>query len=177
MLWPVLSTTALAVVLGMSWFRPKTKLTGRHVIITGGSEGLGYCLAKDFVRKGCRVTIIARTQSKLDRAVTGLQSLPSPSGVQVQAISADVTDFQQACACNIKHASTVHSVLTETTLVIVQIQSAVQGAEAKFGPCDMLISNAGITQPGKTPSVRHADKLTQVIKLLQTLWPCTCLLS
>lgn len=65
------------------------------MIITGGSEGLGFCLAKEFLRRGCRVSIIARTQSKLDSAVEGLRGLPSSRGVQVHAISADVTKFEQ----------------------------------------------------------------------------------
>lgn len=96
MLWLVGTAIALAVAFGMPWCRTRTKLTGRHVIITGGSDGLGYCLAKQLIGKGCRVSIIARTQSKLDRAVSSLQSLPSSAGVEVQAFSADVAKFEQA---------------------------------------------------------------------------------
>lgn len=95
MLWLIWPVTALAVAYGMSCFRPKIKLSGRHVIITGGSDGLGYCLAKEFLRRGCRVSIVARTQSKLDSAVEGLRGLPSSENIQVHAISADVTKFEQ----------------------------------------------------------------------------------
>lgn len=96
MLWLICSATALAITVSMPWFRRKTKLAGRHVIITGGSDGLGYCLAQEFVGKGCRVSIIARTKDKLDRAVTNLRELSSATPVEVQAFSADVAQFEQA---------------------------------------------------------------------------------
>ena len=89
------AVTALTLAYGMTWFRPGVKLLGKHVIITGGSEGLGYSLAREFCMKGCRVTIIARTQSKLDQALKKLQQLDLPAQVQVQALPADVTQSEQ----------------------------------------------------------------------------------
>lgn len=91
----VAAATALALAYGMTWFRPSVKLLGKHVIITGGSEGLGYSMAREFCTKGCRVTIIARTQSKLDQALENLKQLDLPAQVQVQALPADVTQFEQ----------------------------------------------------------------------------------
>ncbi|KAL3137822.1 hypothetical protein ABBQ38_005078 [Trebouxia sp. C0009 RCD-2024] len=120
----VASVTALAVAYGMTWFRSGVKLSGKHVIVTGGSEGLGYCLACAFYEKGCRVTILARTQSKLDQALSNLRELNLAAGGQAQALPADVTNFEQ-------------------------INAAVQKAEATFGPCDIIICNAGATEPGR----------------------------
>ena len=51
---------------GRSWL-PKSK--GCHVIITGGSEGLGKALAHKLVARGHFVSLVARTRSKLDAAV------------------------------------------------------------------------------------------------------------
>lgn len=48
------------------------KLSLQHVYITGASEGLGYALAQILVERGANVTIVARTQSKLDTAVEAL---------------------------------------------------------------------------------------------------------
>ena len=86
--------TLVVLTYSMTWFRSKLDLGGKHVIITGGSEGLGLCLAKQFCHRRCRVTIIARTQSKLDQAINDLQALALPE-VQVQAFPADVTQYQQ----------------------------------------------------------------------------------
>ena len=97
----IASVTALAVAYGMTWFRSGVKLPGKHVIVTGGSEGLGYCLACAFCKKGCRVTIIARTQSKLDQALSNLQELNLAAGGQAQALPADVTNFEQVSSLGI----------------------------------------------------------------------------
>lgn len=85
----------LLVAFSMTFLRSKKALAGKHVIITGGSEGLGFALAKQLCMRRCRVTIVARTQSKLDQAVTELQELALPE-VRVQALKADVTDYEQA---------------------------------------------------------------------------------
>ncbi|KAH7882640.1 hypothetical protein F5I97DRAFT_1907035 [Phlebopus sp. FC_14] len=47
----------------------------KHVYITGGSQGLGLGLAKLLARKGAHISIIARTQSKLDDALKELETL------------------------------------------------------------------------------------------------------
>ena len=87
------SVSALVLAYTMTWFRSGVKLSGKHVIITGGSEGLGYCLARELCLKGCRITIIARTQSKLDQALIQLRELGVAA--EVQALPADVTNFEQ----------------------------------------------------------------------------------
>lgn len=46
--------------------RPKM-LVGRHVVITGGSRGIGLCLAVECAMKGANVTVIARDERLLSR--------------------------------------------------------------------------------------------------------------
>jgi len=55
-----------SLVGGRSWLPRKQ---GCHVVITGGSEGLGKALAHKLVAQGHFVSLIARTRSKLDAAV------------------------------------------------------------------------------------------------------------
>ena len=93
-------TAVLLVACSMTFLRSKVALAGKHVIITGGSEGLGFALAKELCTRRCRVTIVARTQSKLDQAVTELQELALPE-VQVQALKADVTEYEQASSLRV----------------------------------------------------------------------------
>jgi short-subunit dehydrogenase len=47
---------------------PGFKVDGKHVFVTGGSQGLGLALAKKYAAKGAKVTIVARDQAKLDAA-------------------------------------------------------------------------------------------------------------
>lgn len=44
----------------------------KHVLITGGSEGIGYELAAQFLAAGSSVTLLSRSASKLDKAKTEL---------------------------------------------------------------------------------------------------------
>jgi NAD(P)-dependent dehydrogenase (short-subunit alcohol dehydrogenase family) len=68
-------------------------VTGKRVVVTGASRGLGRLLAHAFSHAGARVTLVARTEKDL-KAVA--QELPGPSLV----CSGDVTDadFNEAVA-------------------------------------------------------------------------------
>ena len=81
----------------MSWFRKKVKFEGAHVLITGGSEGIGFALAKCFVKRNASVTIVARTQSKLNASSTALEKVIKEEGLQARvfAYSADVTSYEE----------------------------------------------------------------------------------
>lgn len=48
----------------------------QHALVTGGSQGLGLALATELVRRGADVTIVARTVSKLEKAVADISVSP-----------------------------------------------------------------------------------------------------
>ena len=82
---------------------------GRHVLITGGSKGLGLSLALECARRGCSVTVVARNKADLQGALQQLQAAAEHSaagkaaeGQQQQqqlqrllALSADTADHEQ----------------------------------------------------------------------------------
>lgn len=78
---------------------PASMYANKHVVITGGSEGLGLALAKQLAATHARVTLIARTLSKLQAAEQAvLSSCPDSSNQQqspVLTYSADVTKYKQ----------------------------------------------------------------------------------
>lgn len=47
--------------------KPKKSIIGRHVVVTGGSSGIGLWVAVHCVRQGANVTIIARNATLLGR--------------------------------------------------------------------------------------------------------------
>lgn len=49
-----------------------TLVCSQHVLITGGSQGLGLALAKLLASKGADVTIVARSVSKLEKAAADI---------------------------------------------------------------------------------------------------------
>lgn len=91
-----------------------------HVIVTGGSSGIGLAVAKAYASKGDRVSLIARDPLRLNMALDEVKTLSKNSSAFV--VSADVS---------------VHEALT----------SAVKACEAANGPCDLLVACAGIVEP------------------------------
>jgi 3-dehydrosphinganine reductase len=61
-----------------------TSLAGAHVVITGGSEGIGLATARLLLARGARVSIVSRSAEKLAAAQASLGD--------VTTASADVTD-------------------------------------------------------------------------------------
>lgn len=63
------------------------------VFISGGSRGLGFALAREFLRHGCRVALCARDAAELDGAVRKLEAYG-----HVFAVPADLTEAGAAAA-------------------------------------------------------------------------------
>jgi NAD(P)-dependent dehydrogenase (short-subunit alcohol dehydrogenase family) len=38
----------------------------KNVVITGSTRGIGFCMAKEFVKAGCNVTISDRSEKSLE---------------------------------------------------------------------------------------------------------------
>ncbi|KAK0547297.1 3-dehydrosphinganine reductase [Tilletia horrida] len=92
----------LSLVVLMRFFsKPKWSPVGKHVFISGGSQGLGLALAKLLASQGAVVTICSRTQSKLDAALLEIQAASRSSEHNSKpsnhrAISADLSSFAGA---------------------------------------------------------------------------------
>ena len=92
-------------------------LTGRHFMITGASSGLGEESSRALAQAGATVTMLARNQSKLDKAIERIKST-NPSAVLKTGI-ADLSDQQS-------------------------IRDYAQGFLATGETIDVLINNAGV---------------------------------
>lgn len=95
-------------------------LQGLSVLVTGGSRGLGLLLARQFARRGCDVTVAARNEEELDRAVV--------------LLSGQATGMVTGRVCDVRDRTAVHE-LTERT------------AETQGG-LDVVMANAGVIQVG-----------------------------
>jgi 3-oxoacyl-[acyl-carrier protein] reductase len=60
-------------------------LAGRHAVVTGGAQGLGFAMAKRFVDSGARVTLWDLDQARLDEALEQL-------GDKAIGVAVDVAD-------------------------------------------------------------------------------------
>ena len=68
-------------------------LMGMHVVITGGSYGIGFAVAREAFSRGAKVSIMARKKLQLQEAVDAINSIDHRfSGQKVRAVAVDVTD-------------------------------------------------------------------------------------
>jgi len=66
-------------------------VSGRRVLITGATTGLGFAMANALVSAGARVFVTGRSQAKIDRAVSELRSRAHPGGA-CEGAALDVRD-------------------------------------------------------------------------------------
>ncbi len=98
------------------------KYLNQHVIITGGSSGIGKATAKLLAQQGANISLIARDRQKLVTAQREIATLAVTSQ-QVLIFPADVSNS-------------------------TAIKTAIENAIAQQGIPKMLITSAGITHPG-----------------------------
>jgi NAD(P)-dependent dehydrogenase (short-subunit alcohol dehydrogenase family) len=103
-------------------------MSGKVVLITGGSRGLGFAIAQEFAGLGCRIVICARDNAELERAAAELRR----NGVEVLGIECDVANQEQ-------------------------VNSMVSRATEHFGRIDVLVNNAGIISVGPLESQTVED--------------------
>jgi 3-dehydrosphinganine reductase len=97
-------------------------LTGKNVVVTGGSYGLGKEIVRAFLKEGANVFAIARNEEKLEACVQEVSRNASGSG-RVKGYPCDVTDRQR-------------------------ITATIDRIAAEEGGIDILLNNAGIVIPG-----------------------------
>lgn len=107
----------------------------RIAAITGASSGLGAELARQLAARGVLVGLIARREPELHAIAQQIEH----DGGRVAVAPADVTDGPT-------------------------VRRAIESIEAALGPIDLLIANAGITQP-PSDSPCSADSLERLFRV------------
>ncbi|KZT12500.1 oxidoreductase [Laetiporus sulphureus 93-53] len=80
------------------FFRSKWDSRGRHCYITGGSSGLGLALAILLTKKGAHVSIVARNETRLKKALEDLEAVRQTSEQLLKAYSFHVNKEADAQA-------------------------------------------------------------------------------
>ena len=101
-------------------------LRDKHVLITGGSKGIGLACAQAFLEEGAKVTLVSRDAANLNAARAKLQA--NFSADRIHTFAANLRDA---------HAAVV----------------ALDSAEAAFGPVDVLVNSAGAAKRTPAPEL------------------------
>ncbi len=103
----------------------KLNLDNKHVLITGGSKGIGLACAQGFLDEGGRVTLVSRSADNLAAGKQALLAAFPDAGGRIATIAADLTDPVAAV-------------------------KALDQAEADSGAVDILVNSAGAAK--RTPA-------------------------
>lgn len=123
-------------------------LKDKHVLITGGSKGIGLACAAAFLQEGARVTLVARQAETLEAARRQLLGAAPSNSVQICV--ADLTDAAQAA-------------------------QALAKAQGLGGPIDVLVNSAGAAKrtpaPDLSPQAWHDAMLSKFFSYIHMMDP------
>lgn len=98
----------------------RINLSGKNVLVTGGSMGLGFASARACLQAGARVVICARDEPSLQKALRELQA--AAGAENVRGLAADVTRIDE-------------------------VNRALDVLESDFGPVTSLVHAAAVQGP------------------------------
>ena len=93
-------------------------LTGKAIIITGASRGIGAATAHELAQSGASVILAARTDSEIKHNAQQIRN----QGGEAEAVTCDVSKYKD-------------------------VQGLISHCESTFGRLDGLINNAGVIEP------------------------------
>jgi len=116
-------------------------LDGKHVLVTGASSGLGRHFAGTLAAAGAKTSLAARRESALAQTLDQIRG----SGGEGHSVVMDVTDA-------------------------ASIERALDAAEERFGPVQVLINNAGVTVTRAALELEEKDWDQVVDTNLKGVW-------
>ncbi|MEM8595343.1 MAG: SDR family oxidoreductase [Pseudomonadota bacterium] len=111
-----------------------TDMSGKSVLVTGASRGIGAATARAFAAAGAAVALAARSTAEIEAVAHDI----SAGGGRARALACDVADRGA-------------------------VAQAIATAEAAHGPLDILINNAGMIEPIGPLAETDPDAWTRAI--------------
>ncbi|MBO3274060.1 SDR family NAD(P)-dependent oxidoreductase [Pseudomonas schmalbachii] len=116
-------------------------LSGKTVLVTGASSGIGAHYARTVAQYGARVVIGARRVDRLEQLASEIRDM----GREVLAVAMDVTSRES-------------------------VEAAFDAAEAAFGVVDVVVNNAGIGQEKRPLDITEEDWRAMMATNLDGVW-------
>ena len=116
----------------------------KNVLITGSSRGIGEAIALKYAREGCQVVINCRSS---EQALASVQKKVEALGARCLAVRADVGNRNDC----------------------IRLFQEIEGS---FGPLDILINNAGISQIGLLQDMEFEEWDQLIASNLSSVFHC-----
>ncbi len=113
-----------------------TMQTSKVVVVTGSTRGIGYGLASEFLKAGCKVVVCGRSQESTDQTVGELAQAYSPESVCGRP-------------CNVRSRT--------------QVQALWDTAWQRFGHVDIWINNAGLGTDQRDVWMHSEEEVAAVV--------------
>ena len=120
-------------------------LTGKVALVTGGTSGIGFGIARRFLKEGAKVMISSRTESKCREAVRALRKI---GGKRVSFVTGDVAKQKDA-----------KKMISETV--------------RQFGRLDILVNSAGIYLEKQAHETTEEEWDAIIDTDLKGVWLCS----
>ncbi|MBX2913000.1 MAG: SDR family oxidoreductase [Cyclobacteriaceae bacterium] len=104
-------------------------IEGKTALVTGGSKGIGFGIARELIKKSVKVMVTSRNQAEAREAADRLNKL---GGAEVVGVQADVRDYPSQ-------------------------EQAVKNLLDKWGQLDILVANAGVGRFGPIETMTHGQ--------------------
>lgn len=142
---------------------PVYSYEGKHVLVTGGSSGIGLAVAEEYLRRGARVTIVARDRKKLKEAEEYL---------------AEVSESLSAAEGNIeRNGPRILSISCDVACSEETVVQAFEPALRAFGPVDVLVNCAGSSVAGAFDELQSSEFERMLrINVLGSVYPTRAVL-
>jgi 3-dehydrosphinganine reductase len=97
---------------------------GKSILISGGSRGIGLAIAELFASKGANITIIARDEIRIDKAIHQIKNACKETSQRITGIKLDVSQDSE-------------------------VKEVIGNLIIKDGYPDILVNSAGYAHPGQ----------------------------
>uniref|UniRef100_A0A803WEH3 3-dehydrosphinganine reductase n=1 Tax=Ficedula albicollis TaxID=59894 RepID=A0A803WEH3_FICAL len=122
--------------------------------VTGGSSGIGKCIAIECYKQGAFITLIARDENKLLQTKKEIEKYSVNDKQVVLCISVDVSkDYEQ-------------------------VENVLKQAQEKLGPVDMLVNCAGTSVTGKFEDIEvNSFERLMAVNYLGSVYPSRAVIA
>ncbi|MBQ8653876.1 MAG: glucose 1-dehydrogenase [Clostridia bacterium] len=117
------------------------KLTGKSIVVTGASSGMGAEIVRTYVKEGANVVAVARRAERLASLVESLKDAPG----KVIAYAGDVSKREDC-------------------------EGMIDAAVANFGKLDVLVNNAGVMDD-MAPMAKASDEKYEYVMAINVYGP------